>query len=102
LGIDTAIPCGLIINELVSNSLKHAFPNGQQGQALIQLHATRDRQYTLVVGDNGAGLPQDLDYRNTRSLGLRLVTTLVKQLEGTIELDRSKGTRFEIVFANSG
>ena len=103
LGIDTAVPCGLIINELVSNSLKHAFPAGKargdrESEIRINLRA-HDNKLTLVVSDNGVGLPRDLDFRNTESLGLHLVNTLTRQLEGTIELDRSGGTAFEITFA---
>ena len=103
LGIDAAIPCGLIINELVSNSLEHAFPAGKargdrESEIRINLHAD-DNKLTLTVSDNGVGLPGDLDFRNTESLGLHLVNTLTRQLEGTIELDRSGGTAFEITFA---
>ncbi|OPY26096.1 MAG: putative diguanylate cyclase [Methanocella sp. PtaU1.Bin125] len=97
LGIDTAIPCGLIINELVSNSFKYAFQDGRPGELRIGLAREGDL-YVLTVGDNGVGLPPGLDYLNTRSLGLQLVNTLVSQLEGTIELDGSQGTRFRIVF----
>jgi two-component sensor histidine kinase len=98
LSIDVAVPCGLIVNELVSNSLKHAFPDGQEGEITIELGMDPEGRCRLVVGDNGLGLPEDLDFRNTDSLGLRLVNTLVDQLEGTIELDRRKGTRFTISF----
>ena len=98
LGIDTAIPCGLIINELVSNSLKYAFRDGRHGELRIGLVQNHDR-YTLTVSDNGVGFPPGLDFRNTPSLGLQLVNTLVGQLEGTIELDSLHGTTFKIVFA---
>jgi two-component sensor histidine kinase len=98
LDIDTAIPCGLIINELVSNSLKYAFRDGRTGE--IRIAMTQDgNRYTLVVADNGSGLPPGLDFRNTPSLGLQLVNTLVDQLEGAIELDSAGGTRFKITFA---
>ena len=95
LDIDKAIPCGLIINELVSNSLKYAFPDGRKGEIRIGLEHS-DNVYTLKVGDNGAGLPPGLDFRNTTSLGLQLVNTLVGQLEGTIGLSDGSGTRFRI------
>ena len=98
LDIDTAIPCGLIINELISNSLKYAFPDGQEGEIRIKLYASKDDTSTLIVCDNGIGLPEDLDFRNTESLGLQVVVALVEQLKGTIELDRSEGTAFKIVF----
>jgi PAS domain S-box-containing protein len=99
LSIDTAVPCGLILNELVSNCLKHAFPKGGEGEIGIEL-CSNDDKFTLTVGDNGVGLPKGLDFRKTESLGLQLVNTLVDQLEGTIELDRSDGTAFEITFAD--
>ena len=99
LGVDTAIPCGLIINELVSNALKYAFPNNQGGEICIDLRTTSDQKFTLVVKDNGAGFPEDLDFRKTSSLGLRLVNTLVKQLRGNIDLARDSGTQFRIEFA---
>jgi two-component sensor histidine kinase len=99
LGVDTAIPCGLILNELVSNSLKHAFPEGREGEIRIELRSDGNDKFTLMVSDNGIGLLEDLDFRNTESLGLQLVNTLVNQLEGTIELDRRGGTTFKITFA---
>jgi PAS domain S-box-containing protein len=99
LGVDTAIPCGLIINELVSNSLKYAFPDGREGEIHIELRVDDGGQFTLMISDNGVGFPKDLDFRDTGSLGLQLVNTLVGQLEGTIELDRSSGTALRIAFA---
>ena len=98
LDINTAIPCGLIINELISNSLKYAFPDGQEGEIRIKLYASKDDTSTLIVCDNGIGLPEDLDFRNTESMGLQVVVALVEQLKGTIALDRSEGTAFKIVF----
>ena len=96
LDINTAIPVGLMINELVSNSLKHAFPDGRAGEISIAIHQ-KDRQLTIVYKDNGVGIPADFDWLNAKSLGLRLVISLVEQLQGTIELDRSAGTAFTIV-----
>lgn len=101
LGVNIAVPCGLIINELLSNTLKHAFPGGAKGTIHIGFSTGSDGRYTLVVRDDGVGLPAGLDVRQTKSLGLRLVYTLVDQLEGTIELDRSEGTQFRIVFGES-
>ena len=98
LGIDAAIPCGLIVNELVSNAMKYAFSEGKEGRIRVQLRETGDGGYRLVVSDNGVGFPEDLDFRMTESLGLQLVTTLVDQLEGSIELDVRKGTRFIMTF----
>lgn len=97
LGVDSAIPCGLIINELVSNSLKYAFPNGREGVISVVLRSLNKKDVELVVSDNGVGIPEDLDFRNTKSLGLHLVTILAEdQLEGEIKLSRDKGTEFQI------
>ncbi len=97
LGIDNAIPCGLIINELISNSLKYAFPNGREGVISVALRSLNKKDVELVVSDNGIGMPEDLDFRNTKSLGLHLVTILAEdQLEGEIKLSRDKGTEFRI------
>ncbi|OPY19769.1 MAG: nitrate/nitrite sensor protein NarX [Methanomethylovorans sp. PtaU1.Bin093] len=97
LDMDVAIPLGMIVNELVSNSLKHAFKSGDKGDILIDLSFDGEK-FTLVVGDNGAGFPEDVNFRETESLGLQLVTTLVDQIDGTIELERTEGTRFRITF----
>lgn len=97
LNIETSIPCGLIISELVSNSLKYAFPDDRIGEILISLRAT-DNGYILTVGDDGIGLPENFDYTNTDSLGLELVNNLVDQIDGTIQLDNSSGTKFVIKF----
>jgi PAS domain S-box-containing protein len=101
LGIDEAIPCGLIVNELVSNSLKHAFPDGRKGEISVRCHTGEEGLITLTVSDNGVGLPPGLDFRNTETLGLQLVTMLVKQLRGDIEVDGA-GTTFVVHFRSSG
>ena len=99
LGVDTAIPCGLIINELVSNCLKHAFPAGKEGELHIDLRPANNK-LTLTISDSGVGFPKDLDFRNTKTLGMQLVISLTNQLDGTIELDKSGGgTTFYITFA---
>jgi two-component sensor histidine kinase len=121
LGMDTAVPLGIIINELVSNSLKHAFPSGRKGEIRIHLCRTEEIkmnksisnitnnigsrssvdksiQYELVVSDNGLGFPENINFRNTSSLGLQLVNILVEQLEGTIELEEGGGTAFKLLF----
>lgn len=113
LGMDTGIPLGIIINELVSNSLKHAFPAGRGGEIQVKLHRIsnvkirgEDRgagrheisEFLLVVSDNGVGLPDKIDFRHTSSLGLQLVNILVEQIEGSIELVRGAGTEFRIKF----
>jgi PAS domain S-box-containing protein len=94
--IDTLVPVGLIVNELVSNSLKHAFPDGNRGEISIAIQR-KNAMLTILFKDTGVGIPADLDWRNADSLGLRLVILLVDQLDGTIELDRSAGTVFTIV-----
>ena len=98
LGIDEAIPCGLIINELVSNSLKHAFPDGRKGDITVSFQADDRGLITLTVADNGAGMPAGLDFRETDSLGLQLVNMLTKQLRGDINLRTDQGTEFTIHF----
>ncbi|MUG94066.1 PAS domain S-box protein [Scytonema sp. UIC 10036] len=98
LNLETAIPCGLFINELVSNALKHAFPQGRQGQICIKFHQTDDDQFLLVVNDNGIGLPEHINLTNNQTLGLRLVNTWANQLQGSLELDRSHGTTFKLKF----
>jgi len=99
LNIETGIPCGLLVNELLSNSLKYAFPDSRTGRIRIEIGQTAPRNYTLVIADNGVGFPKDVDFRNTPSLGLQLVNNLVSQLDGEIVLDASDGTKFSIRFA---
>ena len=95
--VDTAIPCGLIVNELITNCLKHAFPDDTKGEICIELFKTDDK-YVLNVKDNGVGFPEGIDFKKTKSLGLQLVNNLVSQVEGTIELDGSNGFSFNIIF----
>ena len=98
LDINTAVPLGLIINELVSNSLKHGFPKGGEGKINIELRSDNNGKFTLTVSDNGVGFSKDLDFQNTNSLGLRLVRTLTNQLKGNIEIRSNGGTEFKIIF----
>ncbi len=98
LDINTSIPCGLIINELISNSLKHAFSGRAQGKIRVVLRSEKNGKLKLLVSDDGVGLPKGLDVTQTESLGLQLVTMLVEQLQGTLNLDNNKGASFEIVF----
>ena len=97
LDINTAIPLGLIVNELVTNSLKHAFPEGNSGEINVDFHPIDD-YYEFTVKDNGVGFPEDIDYQNTESLGLQIVTSLTDQIDGEIELDGNNGTKFKITF----
>jgi PAS domain S-box-containing protein len=96
LNMETAIPLGLIVNELVSNSLKYAFPESE-GEISISIHS-KGEEFELIIKDNGVGIPKDSDPNKTKGLGLELVYSLVDQLEGTIELDQRHGTEFKIIF----
>jgi two-component sensor histidine kinase len=99
LSIETAIPCGLILNELVTNSLKHAFPGDKPGDVRLRLRRRADGRCVLSVADNGVGNPQDLDVQTTRSLGLRLVRALSRQLDGTMQIERTNpGTDAQLTF----
>ena len=98
LNINTAIPCGLIVNELVSNALKHGFPDGRKGKLEIGLHSVAQDGYILRVEDNGVGIPEALDIHKTETLGMQIINTLVEQIEGRLELDRRGGTSFQLGF----
>ncbi|MBW2663577.1 MAG: PAS domain S-box protein [Deltaproteobacteria bacterium] len=96
--IDKAIPCGLIVNELVLNSLKHAFADGDSGEIEVSLLFINENEVELAVSDNGIGVPEGIDFNNTGSLGLKLVNILTDQIDGKLHLDQSKGTKFQIRF----
>jgi PAS domain S-box-containing protein len=98
LDINSAVPCGLILNELISNALKHAFPAGRKGVLTIRLRRRKDGAVELRIADNGVGFPKGLDFRRTESLGLQIVNLLVGQLEGTIKLAGKNGTVFTVAF----
>lgn len=98
LRIDTAIPCGLIINELVSNAIKHAFINTEFGEIYIEFLDLGNSKYSFSVSDNGIGVPNDIELRRNQSLGLQLVWSLVEQLEGSIVFNNKLGTSFTITF----
>ncbi len=114
--MDTAVPLGIIINELVSNSLKHAFIGRDKGEILIKLHREENAEcissieergnedcestcFTLTVSDNGVGIPENLEIEDLDTLGFQLVTTLVDQLDGELELKKNNGTEFTMRFA---
>ena len=99
LGIDTAIPCGLILNELVSNALKYAFPDCTAGEIYIGLHRDDGDGVTLTVSDNGVGLPKGVDFWDSESLGFQIVKLLTGQLGGTLLLHCNAGTEFKLRFA---
>jgi two-component sensor histidine kinase/DNA-binding response OmpR family regulator len=98
LGVDQAVPCGLILNELVTNSLKHAFPSGRTGEVRVELHS-RDGEIRLRVADDGIGLPPEFDCRRSNSLGLRIVEILAAQLNGNLTWgSEGGGSQFTLIF----
>lgn len=101
LDIDTAVPLGLILNELVSNAYKHAFGKVENGTLSIQLKELKEGEYELEISDNGTGLPEDFEWSKAKSLGLRLVRRLSKQLYGTVEYKFHEGAIFSIVFKDT-
>ena len=99
LNIDTSIPLGLLITELVTNSLKHGIPSGEKGEVYVQLIRLKNKSLELKIGDNGVGLPDDFSIENTETLGLQLVHSLIEQLSGSCRKDNSKkGTHIIIEF----
>lgn len=98
LDLKRAVPCGLIITELISNSLKHAFSETERGEIAVEMYPDEGEKYILIVRDSGKGFPEGLDFRETESLGMKLVVNFVNQLKGTIELNRKEGTKYKIVF----
>ncbi|MGB8691897.1 MAG: PAS domain-containing protein [Steroidobacteraceae bacterium] len=98
LPIDVAIPCGLILNELITNALKHAFPDGRQGSVRISVERSDATRLRLTVADNGVGLPAGFDIARCRSMGLRLVDTLARQLNAQLEHEVRGGTSFQLTF----
>ena len=95
--INTAVPLGLIVNELLSNSIKHAFPDDRGGKIMVDFHK-EDDGFILIISDNGIGFPEELDYKNTKSLGLQIVNTLTNQIGGVITMNVQDGTTFTIEF----
>jgi two-component system, sensor histidine kinase PdtaS len=122
IGIDTAIPLGIILNEIISNAVDYAFPNKSEGEISVNLCETENYkrrlkksgslrkaskcqndkhfQYVLIIKDNGVGFPKDINFKETTSLGLQIVNLLNEQIEGCIELETNKGTKFSIFFNN--
>ena len=97
LDIETSMPLGLILNELITNTLKYGFNTGQE--KVFSVKMTKDKEfYVLKVRNAGTPFPEDIDFRNTKSLGMQLVCLLTEQLNGTIELNRNGGTEFIITF----
>ncbi len=98
LSATAAAPCGLVLNELAGNALKHAFPDGAGGKVFVSFHRTEGGQARLIVRDNGKGLPEGFDWTQSRSLGLRLVGMLARQLHASVEVSGDRGTEFAIAF----
>jgi two-component sensor histidine kinase len=100
LSVNTAVPCGLIVNELVTNSIKHAFAKGQKGRLKVEVRSAPENRLALLVEDDGRGLPEHIRLEDAKSLGLTIVRTLAKQLGGTVDVQRAAGARFHVTFAN--
>lgn len=98
LDIDTAVPCGLIINELVSNALKYAFPQQQQGEVKISIFKADNQDVILNIADDGIGLPPEINIEQINTMGLRMVTALIRQISGTLSVNREAGSSFTISF----
>jgi PAS domain S-box-containing protein len=98
LSVDVAMPCGLLVNELVTNALKHAFPDGRPGTVRIALRSVGEHEVELAVADDGVGLPAEIEPRTAQSLGLELVATFAHQLGGELAVTRGSGTRFAVRF----
>ncbi|MGA1865165.1 MAG: sensor histidine kinase, partial [bacterium] len=99
LGINQAVPIGLVLNEIISNSLKHAFKEAEKGEIRICSRLLENNEIELIISDNGRGIPDHIDYRNTKTLGLKLITGLIeKQIKGALDLSRNAGTRYAIRF----
>ena len=98
LDVQRAVPCGLLVNELVTNAFKHAFPGEATGRIRIELRREGDGTARLRVSDTGRGLPQDLDIENVESLGMQLIPLLAEQVRGTLHIERGPGARFELRF----
>lgn len=97
--LEAAVPCGLAVNELITNSLQHAFPKNLTGQIRFSLRRGNNHEIEIRIADNGIGVPQDFDFRNTKSLGLQIVVNLVEnQLQGKVDMIRSEGVEFRIRF----
>ena len=101
--IDYAIPCGLIVNEIISNSFKHAFSEAKKGEICIGLKSQADGEIEIRVSDDGAGMPEGFDYREASSFGIQTIIALTEhQLQGKLDLNTDKGTEFQIRFKDSG
>jgi PAS domain S-box-containing protein len=101
LDIDSAIPCGLIINELLTNAVKHAFPGNEKGEVRVEFGLDTQENNVLIVKDNGTGLSDEINFKESKTMGFQLVNTLVNQLNGSVILSRDKGTTFQVIWSES-
>jgi two-component sensor histidine kinase len=99
ISIRQAMPCGLIVNELLTNVFKYAYPNHDGGEIYFGVELTPDNRISLTVSDDGVGLPEGLDWQRSDSLGLRIIRILVNQLGGTVELNARQGVSFTVRFS---
>ena len=102
LGVDQAIPCGLLVHELVTNALKHAFPGERPGRVLVEFGRDRSGSLRLVIRDDGVGMPPHLTLQNSDTLGLELVSTLARQLHAELTIECGEGTCFRLSFPDGG
>ncbi|MCX7973847.1 MAG: sensor histidine kinase [Candidatus Aminicenantes bacterium] len=98
LNINQAIPLGLIVNELITNCFKHAFPEGRSGKIRIELKKVGKRRAKLEIKDNGIGMPENIDLKKPKTMGLTIIDALVNQIDGTIEMEKVGGTTIRILF----
>lgn len=98
LGIDSAVPCGLILNELMTNSLKHAFPGRKKGRIKISMRSLKDQSYEFIFKDDGVGIPDSFNVKESKTLGLNLIEILTEQIQGNVIRTSKNGTIFKIVF----
>ena len=96
--IDSSIPLGLLLNELISNALKHAFPDHRSGEVRVSLKKLQSNQCELIIQDNGVGIAKDVNFDTTKSLGLHLIKILTAQINGSMDVLRNNGTKFIIRF----
>ncbi len=101
LDIDAAIPCGLIVNELLTNAVKHAFPGDKEGEVCVEFGLDNHENNVLIVKDNGVGLSDEINFKESGTMGFQLVNTLVNQLKGSVILSRDKGTTFQVIWSES-
>ncbi len=101
LDIDSAIPCGLIVNELLTNAVKHAFPGDKEGEVCVEFGLDNHENNVLIVKDNGVGLSDEINFKESGTMGFQLVNTLVNQLKGSVILSRDKGTTFQVIWSES-